>query len=185
MRIVAGHLKGRPVVAPKTTQTRPTSDRARETLFNILSHSGWSPPLAGARIMDVFAGSGALGFEALSRGAGFCLLVETANAARSAIRSNISALGLNSAAQLYRRGALDLGRRPGGLGDPFSIIFMDPPYHRGLIEPALAVLSSGDWLSDDALIIAETANDEELTVPGWTQLGERTIGAARFWFLRR
>ncbi len=185
MRIVAGDLKGRLIQAPKTQATRPTSDRARETLFNILAHAVWAPPLQSARVMDVFAGSGALGIEALSRGAGFCLFVESAAAARKAIQSNMAAMKLGAGAQLYRREALDIGRRPKGVGGPFSLVIMDPPYHQNLIEPCLRALSAGDWMTDDALVIAETSVDETLAPPDWTVVSDRVIGAAQFWFLKR
>lgn len=185
MRIVAGRYKGRVITAPKNKATRPTSDRARETLFNVLAHAEFAPPLEDARVMDVFAGSGALGIEALSRGAGFCLFVETANAARASIRTNIETIELGETAQLYRRGALELRRNPAGLGGPFSHIFVDPPYDRNLVAPCLTGLSSGGWLAEDALVIAETGLDESLTLPGWDLITDRTVGAAKVWFLKR
>ncbi len=185
MRIVAGQFKGRPIQAPKTDATRPTSDRARESLFNILVHADWAPALDGAQVIDLFAGSGALGFEALSRGARFCLFVETAHAARGAIRNNIEALGLFGHTTVHRRSATDLGERPAGIGEPFDLAFMDPPYNKGLVEPCLKALLEGGWLSDSALIVAETAADEVLTVRDWDVVSERTIGAAKMWFLKR
>ncbi len=185
MRIVSGALSGRTLVAPKGQNTRPTSDRARESLFNILAHASWSPPLDGARVIDLFAGSGALGLEALSRGAAFCLFVETASAARGAIRQNIEALGLFGVTRLHRRSATDLGRKPAGLGAPFDLAFLDPPYRRGLVEPALAILAEGDWLSAGALAVVETAPDETVMSAGWQVLNTREAGAARLTFLVR
>ena len=185
MRIVAGQFKGRPIKAPKTDATRPTSDRARESLFNILAHADWAPDLDGARVIDLFAGSGALGLEAISRGAAFCLFVETAHAARGAIRENVDTLQLFGTTRIHRRSATDLGDMPAGLGAPFDIAFMDPPYRKGLIEPCLSALASGSWLAPGALIIAETAEDETLDVDGWTILADRKIGAAQMWFLTR
>ena len=185
MRIVSGDLKGREIVAPKGQATRPTSDRARETLFNILAHADYAPALNGARILDLFAGSGALGFEALSRGADFCLFVETQTAARRVIQSNIAALKQAETSQLYRRSAVDLGTRSSGIGAPFSIAFLDPPYGKGLVQPCLASLARGEWLSDDALVVAETATDEEPSLNGWEGVNQRIIGAAKFWFLKR
>ena len=185
MRIVAGQFKGRPIKAPKTDATRPTSDRARERLCNILAHAAWAPDLEGARVIDLFAGSGALGLEAISRGAAFCLFVETAHAARGAIRENVDTLQLFGATRIHRRSATDLGDLPAGLGAPFDIAFMDPPYRKGLIAPCLKALPNGGWLAPGALIVAETAEDEVLDVDGWTLLADRKIGAAQMWFLPR
>ena len=184
MRIVAGQFKGRPIQAPKTDATRPTSDRARESLFNMLAHADWAPDLSGARVMDLFAGSGALGVEAISRGASFCLFVDTAHAARGAIRQNIEALGLFGATRIHRRSAIQLGEKPAGLGAPFDLAFLDPPYHKDLIFPCLESLKAGQWLADGALVVAETAVDEALDVAGWVQIAERESGAAKFWFLK-
>lgn len=185
MRIVAGQFKGRPIQAPKSDATRPTSDRARESMFNMIAHADWAPDLEGARVMDLFAGSGALGLEALSRGASFCLFVETAHAARGAIRENIEKLGLFGATRLHRRSAVQLGEKPAGLGAPFDMAFLDPPYHKDLIAPCIGALVEGNWLTDGALIIAETASDEALDVAGWSLIADRTSGAAKFWFLKR
>ncbi|MEM9055216.1 MAG: 16S rRNA (guanine(966)-N(2))-methyltransferase RsmD [Pseudomonadota bacterium] len=185
MRIVAGQFKGRAIQAPKRDATRPTSDRARESVFNILAHADWAPSLTGARVIDLFAGSGALGFEALSRGASFCLFVETAPAARGAIRNNIEALGLFGTTRIHRRSATDLGQKSAGTGEGFDFAFIDPPYHKGLIAPCLKALKEGDWLLDKALIVAETAADETLTSRDWEVISERTIGAAKVWFLKR
>lgn len=184
MRIVAGQFKGRPIKAPKTDATRPTSDRARESLFNILSHAEWAPDLDGARVIDLFAGSGALGLEAISRGAAFCLFVETAHAARGAIRENVDALQLFGATRIHRRSATDLGDLPAGLGAPFDVAFMDPPYRKGLVEPCLRALKDGGWLAPGALIVAETAEDEALEIEGWMTIADRKIGAAQMWFLK-
>ena len=184
MRIVAGQFKGRPILAPKTDATRPTSDRARESLFNVLAHADWAPDMDGARVLDLFAGSGALGFEAMSRGASFCVFVETAHAARGVIRQNIEALGLFGTTRLQRRSATALGDIPAGLGGPFDIAFLDPPYNKGLVEPCLQVLGQGNWLSERVLVVAETAADEVLDLTNWTCVSKRSIGAAKFWFLR-
>lgn len=183
MRIVAGQFKGRPIQAPKTDATRPTSDRARESLFNVLAHADWAPDLDGARVMDLFAGSGALGLEALSRGASFCLFVETAHAARGAIRQNIEQLGLFGVTRLHRRSATQLGPKPAGVGERFDLAFLDPPYDKGLVPTCLTALIEGDWLSETALLVAETAAHENLPAGPWSELDIRTIGAAKFWFL--
>lgn len=185
MRIIAGQHKGRPIAAPKGLGTRPTSDRTREAVFNILAHAAWAPDIEGARVIDLFAGSGGLGLEAMSRGAAFCLFVETDHAARGAIRDNIEALGLFGNTRLHRRSATDLGEKPAGVGAPFTLAFLDPPYHKGLVQPALDGLVSGHWLSEDALAVVETGSDEVLMFPGWEVLDTRDFGAARMQFLRR
>jgi 16S rRNA (guanine966-N2)-methyltransferase len=138
MRIVSGTFKGRSIRAPEGRATRPTGDRARESLFNILEHAPWSAGVVGARVLDLFAGSGALGLEALSRGAVFALFVETDEAARGAIRANIEALGVFGVSRVHRRDATELGVRPAGLAAPFDLVFLDPPYGQGPAEAALA-----------------------------------------------
>jgi 16S rRNA (guanine966-N2)-methyltransferase len=185
MRIVGGTLKGRTIRTSEGRDTRPTSDRARESIFNILAHADWAPPLDGARIIDAFAGSGALGFEAISRGGAFCLFVETEAPARGCIRDNVEAFQLFGNTRIHRRSATDLGPKPAGLGAPFDLVFMDPPYARGLVPPALEQLVRGHWITPEALVVAETgANEPAPETPGWTLLDERTYGAARVSFLR-
>jgi 16S rRNA (guanine966-N2)-methyltransferase len=185
MRIVGGTFKGRSLAAPAGRDTRPTSDRAREGIFNVLAHAEWSKGLEGRRVLDLFAGSGAMGLEAMSRGGGFALFVETDAAARGAIRDNIEALGLFGVTRIHRRDAADLGVKPAGLGEPFDLVFLDPPYHKGLGERALARLGEGGWISDDALIVYECAADEAPAAPGYAVLDQRAYGAARVLFLRR
>jgi|SRR5215217_340167 len=185
MRIVSGALRGRNLVTPAGQGTRPTSDRARQAVFNILEHAAWAPELRDARVIDLFAGSGALGFEAISRGAGFCLFVETDEAARGAIRENIDAFSLFGATRIHRRDATDLGVRPASAGAPFDLAFMDPPYRQGLAEKALAGLAAGDWLKPGAVVMVERASDEaDLAPDGFTALDARDYGAARVRFLR-
>jgi 16S rRNA (guanine966-N2)-methyltransferase len=183
MRIIAGTFSGRPLVAPPGRATRPTSDRAREAVFNVLAHAPWSAGLEGRRVLDLFAGSGAYGLEAMSRGAAFALFVETDAAARGAIRDNIEALGLFGNTRLHRRSAIDLGRRPAGLDAPFDLVFIDPPYAKGLAEEALRRLPEGDWIDNDACIVLECSADEKPSVDGFTLHDERTYGAARVLFL--
>jgi 16S rRNA (guanine966-N2)-methyltransferase len=186
MRIIAGTLKGRAIRTPEGRSTRPTSERARESLFNVLAHAAWAPGLDGVRVIDAFAGSGALGFEAISRGAAFCLFVETDAAARGCIRDNVEAFQLFGNTRIHRRSATDLGVKPAGLGAPFDMVFIDPPYAQGLVPLALEQLVSGQWLSPNALVVAETGSDEPaLEAPGWSILDERIYGAARVYFLRR
>jgi 16S rRNA (guanine966-N2)-methyltransferase len=186
MRIVAGAFRGRPIVAPKGHSTRPTADRTRQALFNVIEHAGWGSGFQGARVIDLFAGSGALGLEALSRGAAFALFVETDEAARGAIRTNVETLGLFGRTRVHRRDATDLGPKPAGDGAPFDLAFLDPPYARGLGERALAGLAAGGWLASGALAAFERGADEPAPmVEGFETLDDRTWGAARVWFLRR
>jgi 16S rRNA (guanine966-N2)-methyltransferase len=185
MRIIAGQHKGRSLIAPKGMGTRPTSDRTRESVFNILVHANWAPPIEGARVIDLFAGSGALGLEAISRGAAFCLFVETDHAARGAIRDNIEVLGLFGNTRLHRRSATDLGEKPAGVGAPFDLAFLDPPYHKGLVQSALNGLVAGHWLGPEAIAVVETGTDEILAFEGWLVIEARDYGAARVSFLRR
>lgn len=186
MRIVAGVHKGRAISAPKGLATRPTTDRVRESVFNKLAHAAWARKLEGARVIDLFAGSGALGLEAISRGAEFCLFVETEANARGAIRTNIEALQLYGCTKLHRRDATDLGRKPEKVGPPFDLAFMDPPYGQGLGERALEALTRGDWLCDDALVVLEESSRSEVTAPdGWTVIDELAAGDTVVRFLRR
>lgn len=183
MRIVGGQFKGRVIAAPAGRGTRPTGDRARESLFNILEHAPWSSGIAGRRVLDLFAGSGALGLEALSRGASFALFVETDAPARGAIRDNIEALGLFGSTRIHRRDATDLGIKPAGLGKPFDLVFLDPPYHRGLGERAVAHLLEDEWITPTATIVFECASDES-PVLDYEVADERTYGAAKVLFLQ-
>ena len=185
MRIISGRFKGHPIAAPKGQNTRPTSDRARESLFNVLAHASWAPPLEGARVIDLFAGSGALGFEAMSRGAAFCLFVETDSAARGVIRDNVETLQLFGNTRIHRRSAVDLGAKPAGVGSPFTLAFLDPPYHKGLVTPCLETLVSGDWMAERALAVVETDASETFEHPGWEVVDEREAGKAKLTMLQR
>ena len=185
MRIVAGNLRGRAIVAPEGQGTRPTSDRARQALFNVLEHASWAGSLNGARVIDLFAGSGALGFEAMSRGAAFCVFVEIDDEARGAIRENADAFGVMGATRVHRRSATELGVRPGSDGEAFDIAFLDPPYGKGLGEQALQRLLEGTWLKPGALVVFERGSDEpEIDTPGYQRLDARDYGAARVLFLK-
>ena len=164
MRIVSGQYRGKAIITPPGDTTRPTSDRARQAVFNILEHAAWAPELHGARVIDVFAGSGALGLEAMSRGAAFCLFGH---------------------ARVHRRDATDPGVRPGSVGAPFDIAFLDPPYAKGLGEKALAALAAGDWLAPGAIVMFERGRDEPDPAPaGFERLDARDYGAARVFFFR-
>jgi 16S rRNA (guanine966-N2)-methyltransferase len=189
MRIVSGEFRGKSLVTPAGDRTRPTSDRARQAVFNILEHAAWSAGVRDVRVIDLFAGSGALGFEALSRGAAFCLFVETDDEARGAIRENVDGLspngGLFGKTRVHRRDATDLGVRPGGDGPAFGLAFLDPPYAQGLGEIALAKLAQGGWLAPGATIVFERGADEpDFEVEGFEKLDARDYGAARVHFLR-
>lgn len=185
MRIVAGTFRGRPLVAPKGHLTRPTADRARQALFNVLEHASWGPALDGARVIDLFAGSGALGVEALSRGAAFCQFIDSAEAARAAIRSNLAALGLETRARIDRRDATALPQRGAADGGAYDIAFLDPPYSEGLGEAALARLADGGWLARGSLAVLERGAADPAPVPaGFETIDERRWGAAKVSFLR-
>jgi 16S rRNA (guanine966-N2)-methyltransferase len=153
MRIVAGKFRGARIEAPKGLATRPTSDQVRQALFNVLEHGAPAVAFEGARVLDLFAGSGALGLEALSRGARFCLFIEESAAARAAIRRNVEALGLTGATKIWRRDATRLG--PAGTMQLFDLIFCDPPYGQGLGEGALASAAEGGWVRAGAIAVLE------------------------------
>jgi 16S rRNA (guanine966-N2)-methyltransferase len=185
LRIVSGAHRGKVLLTPPGEATRPTSDRARQAIFNILEHAPWSPGLRGARVIDLFAGSGALGLEALSRGAAWCLFVETDPEARGAIRGNAEALGLFGATRIHRRDATDLGPKPAADGAPFDLAFLDPPYGLGLGDKALAELAAGGWLADGAVVVFERGRGEPApAVAGFEILDARDYGAARVHILR-
>ncbi len=172
-------------MAPKGHSTRPTADRTRQALFNVLDHAPWAPGLDGARVIDLFAGSGALGFEALSRGAAFCLFVETDEGARGAIRENVETLNLFGQTRVHRRDATNLGAKPAGDGAAFNLAFLDPPYAKGLGELALAGLAQGGWLAPGALLVFERGVAEpDPLAPGFEVLDARDWGAARVHFLK-
>jgi len=179
MRIIGGKFSGRTIVAPKGRDTRPTSDRTRESLFNILA-SRDDVDFEGARIIDLFAGSGALGFEAMSRGGEWCLFVETDAAARGAIRDNAEALQLFGVTRIHRRSATDLGPKPAGVGPPFTIAFLDPPYGKDLCAPAMQALHDGKWLEPGAIVVAEQGKDEApVSVAQFSEVDRRHYGAAQ------
>lgn len=185
MRIVSGAYRGRTLTAPEGRATRPTADRVRQALFDVLAHASFAPDLDGARIIDLFAGSGALGLEAMSRGAAYCLFVETDEAARGAIRTNLDALGLIGAGRVHRRDATDLGPRPATDGAPFDLAFLDPPYAKGLGEAALAGLLAGGWLAPDALCVLERGADEaDPAVAGFDLIDTRRWGPAAVHFMK-
>jgi 16S rRNA (guanine966-N2)-methyltransferase len=185
MRITGGKLGGRRLIAPEDAQVRPTSDRTRQAIFNMLRHKdfGIGFALEGAAVADLFAGTGALGIEALSQGARWCLLVDDSADSRALQRENIEALGLTGATRIWRRDATDLGPLGPSAGGPFNLVFLDPPYRKGLIPRALASLKDGGWLADKALLVAESDTGEAFDAPGFTLLDERDYGETRVRFL--
>jgi len=182
MRVVGGRLKGRSIASPTTQAIRPTADRLRESLFNILIHA-YENPIEDARVLDLFAGTGALGIEAVSRGAKFTLFVDNGSEARALLRNNVEALGLGGVTKVYRRDASDLG--PAHPVEPFSLVFLDPPYRMKLAEKALASLRDGGWLTPGALLVVEEAKNAEFAVPeGFEELERRAYDDTEFTFLR-
>jgi 16S rRNA (guanine966-N2)-methyltransferase len=181
MRVVGGKFRSAPLVAPAHMQTRPTSDRVREAIFNILRNGVPCLAVEGARVLDLFAGSGALGIEALSRGAVCCVFVEIDAAARAAIRRNIEALGLTGATKVFRRDATDLG--PAGARGGAHLVFLDPPYGRGLAERALAAAAHGGWLANGARVVLEEHKDATVALPhGFALQDRRTWGETQVMF---
>jgi 16S rRNA (guanine966-N2)-methyltransferase len=171
MRIVGGRLRGRALAAPKSQAVRPTADRLREALFNILAHA-YGDPVTGARVLDLFAGTGALGFEALSRGAQFALFVDDGAEARALLRENVAVLGLGGVTRIFRRDATRLGAAHPL--EPFGLVFLDPPYGQGLADKALASARAGGWLAGDALIVVEEAAKAGFAAPdGFAELERR------------
>ncbi len=179
MRIVGGTHKGRRLATPKGRDTRPTADRTREALFNLLAARD-DVDFAGARIIDLFAGSGALGLEAMSRGGAWCLFVETDAAARGAIRDNVEALDLFGATRIHRRSAAALGAKPASAGPAFTLAFLDPPYDKGLAAPALETLRDGGWLADGAIAVVEQGQGETpAAARDFAEVDRRRYGAAQ------
>ncbi|MES2028461.1 MAG: 16S rRNA (guanine(966)-N(2))-methyltransferase RsmD [Pseudomonadota bacterium] len=182
MRVVGGRLKGRNIASPTTQAIRPTADRLREALFNILIHA-YENPILDARVLDLFAGTGALGIEAVSRGAKFTLFVDNGSEARALLRNNVEALGLGGVTKVYRRDAADLG--PAHPVEPFSLVFLDPPYRMKLAEKSLNSLRNGGWLTPDALLVVEEAKDAAFAAPdGFEELERRAYDDTEFTFLR-
>ena len=182
MRVVGGRLRGRSLASPASRDVRPTADRLRESVFNILIHA-YDNPIAGARVLDLFAGTGALGIEAVSRGAAFTLFVDNGAEARALLRNNVEALGLGGVTKVYRRDATNLG--PAHPIEPFSLVFCDPPYGRGLAEKALTSLRDGGWLRQGALLVVEESKAAGFKAPdGFDELERRAYDDTEFVFLR-
>lgn len=174
MRIIAGAWRGRLLTAPPGDTTRPTADRVRQALFDRLMHAPWAGRAAvdGARVLDAFAGTGALGLEALSRGAAHATFIETARPALAALRANIAGCRAEARCTVLAADAL---RPPPGLG--CGLVFLDPPYAHDRVAPALAALGAAGWIAAGALAIAEIGRDDPLPLPD--PVDDRTQGAAR------
>jgi 16S rRNA (guanine966-N2)-methyltransferase len=170
MRVGGGTLGGRTLKGPSSQNVRPTSDRLRASIFNVLAHS-YDDVANGARVIDLFAGTGALGIEALSRGAAFALFVDDSAEGRALLRENIEALGLGGVTKIFRRDATKLGPMPPQ--DRFTLAFLDPPYGKDLAGRALVSLRDGSWLADDALVVVEEAADAEIEIPEAYRLIEK------------
>ena len=185
MRVTSGRLKGRNLAAPPDLSVRPTSDRVRQAIFNILEHNDFGSEIAleGARVIDLFAGTGALAIEALSRGARYAFLIDDSPSSRALLWRNVEALGLTGATKIWRRDACALGPCA---GDTFDLAFLDPPYRKNLVAPALSSLRDGGWLKPGAIVVVETAEDEHIpSTDGYETLDTRIYGDTRVTFLRR
>lgn len=187
MRIVGGTFKGRALKTPSSQAVRPTSDRARQALFNILEHNSdlfsEGQSLEKANVIDLFAGTGALGLEALSRGAAYALFVDSSVEGRGLIRENMLTMGVAVRARLFKRDATKIGDR--GKMDPFTLAFLDPPYGKGLGGQALKALDEGEWLAPGALVVLEESVKADVVIPdAFSLLEERDMGEARIRFLR-
>jgi 16S rRNA (guanine966-N2)-methyltransferase len=184
MRIVGGKFKGHSIAPPQGSATRPTSDRVRESIFNILAHGIEGLEIEGSRVLDVFAGTGALGLEAVSRGARFCQFVDDSSEARGIIRKNADALGVIGLVKIWRRDATDLG--PCSPQPGFDLVFADPPYGKGMGEKALAALVAGQWLNPGAIVVLEESQKAVVApVAGVTLIDERDYGDTKVRFYRQ
>ncbi len=187
MRITAGLYGGRSLTPPRDGRVRPTADKVRQAVFNILMHNdfGCGFALEGARVADLFAGTGAMGIEAMSRGAAFCLFVDDAAESRALIRQNVETLNLTGTTKIWRRDACALGPMAPGAGGPFYLVILDPPYRKDFLEPSLASLLEGGWLSERTVLVAEAAEDEAIVADGFQRFDERVYGDTRVAFLIR
>ncbi|WP_428668617.1 16S rRNA (guanine(966)-N(2))-methyltransferase RsmD [Reyranella sp.] len=186
LKLVGGRHRGRSIAAPEGDSTRPTSSRARESLFNILVHANWrddgTSPLIDARVLDAFAGSGALGIEALSRGAAHATFLDNDATAIRLIGENLRKLGETCNAKVIRADAT----RPPPARGACDLVFLDPPYRSGQAAPALVALAGMGWLEPGAIATVELANTEDMVPPtGFTTIDERRYGLAKILILRR
>jgi 16S rRNA (guanine966-N2)-methyltransferase len=180
MRVIGGKLKGRVLKGPSSDAIRPTSDRLRETIFDIIMHS-FADAIINAKVIDVFAGTGAIAIEALSRGASAATLVDDSAKACALIRQNLAALDLGGMGRLIRRDARKLGASPDG--ELYDFVFLDPPYGKGLIEPSLIALREGRWLKPGTLIVMEEATTQEIRLPsGFLAIKTRVFSDTKITF---
>ena len=184
MRIIGGSLRGTALASvgkgDKAAHLRPTTDRVRESLFNLLAHGDY-PPIEGARVLDLFAGTGALGFEALSRGAARALFVDDGAKSRALLRENTDKLRMIGQSKIYRRDATRMGENR---GEPYGLVFLDPPYGKGLGEKALASAEKGGWLAEGALVIWEES--AAVAVPaGFSLKDQRKYGDTTITILQK
>ncbi|WP_286830324.1 MULTISPECIES: 16S rRNA (guanine(966)-N(2))-methyltransferase RsmD [Kordiimonas] len=180
-RIVAGRFRGRRLDVPKGRDVRPTTDRMRERLFSMLMH-GRYPDMTDAVVADIFAGTGALGLEALSRGAARVTFVEQARPSVACINANIGTLGVSDQATILAKNATNLPPA----NAPCDFIFMDPPYRQGLVRPTLDSILAQGWLSEDGVIVCEQAADEPIDIPdALNVVDDRSQGQQRILFLLR
>jgi 16S rRNA (guanine966-N2)-methyltransferase len=182
MRVVGGKFRGRSLASPKSQGIRPTADRLRESLFNILVHA-YDDPIRDARVLDLFAGTGALGVEAASRGAAFVLFIDDGAEARALLRENVAAFGLGGTSKVFRRDATKLG--DAYPVEPFSLVFLDPPYGQNLAAPGLVSARAGGWLTPDALVVVEEAVKARFAAPeGFAELERRAYDDTEFIILK-
>ena len=183
MRIVAGKFRGRAIASPEHEGTRPTSDRVREAVFNILAHGTDNFAFNGAHVLDLFAGTGALGLEALSRGAATCMFVDDSADARGIIRENVEAFGLTGVTKIFRRDATELGEAGKYAG--MTLVFLDPPYCKGLVEKALVSAAAGGWLVGGAVVVVEERKGSNLVLPcEFAAFDQRSWGDTHVTFAR-
>jgi 16S rRNA (guanine966-N2)-methyltransferase len=185
LKILGGKHRGRSLMTPEGDKTRPTASRAREALFNILMHAKWredgTSPLIDARVLDAFAGSGALGLEALSRGAAHVTFLDNDAAAIRLIGENVAKLGETAAAKVVRGDAT----RPPPAREACDLVFLDPPYRSGRAAPALSALAAAGWVAPGAVVTVELAHNEDIVPPaGFAAIDERRYGAAKIVILR-
>ena len=184
MRIVGGKFRGKQLKTPQSQDIRPTSDRVRESVFNMLTNGPDGDLINHSRVLDLFAGTGANGLEALSRGATFTLFVDNGAEARGLLRENTMALGQQGASKIWRRDATDMGRCAPMA--PFDIVFLDPPYEQGLGEKALMSLVDGGWLAPNATLVFEEALKAEISLPtGFEMMKEKPYGQTKILFLKQ
>lgn len=175
MRIVGGKFRGRTISAPDGRDTRPTTDRVREAIFNRLEHGVPGFNIDGTRVLDLFAGTGALGLEALSRGSKHVHFIDNSDTSRGLIRRNADTLGVIGLCKLWRRDATSLGSC--APMSPYTLVFLDPPYDKGLAERALTSLTAGSWLAENAIVVVEEAAKVDVAIPDeLTLLGEHQYG---------